>query len=440
MPYVNIPDSGLGGSVAKIVGKMQGQVMSKVLDTSTNITNKLNREGCPTGNETQRLRAKLDQANKALAGVQSRLAKFKALPGKLKAPLSGLEAALKVIKLIPIPQSVPPGFGIPVNISMKFADILHLLKELIKQIDELIQSIEAVLETPTLALSSLKRNLGAADSACKACEIQAALQAQLDNGNLSQGDLDDLGLTDDDGDMIFSNLGPRLSAGVSNKGLTNSTKDSLKNTSDKNRKGKWTSGSSNKGDGGDGTDGGDGNNTGDTNGTGTGTSTSTAGKDLTAGRKYLKGDILLYNKVEYLCIKDHIARKTTPDNDKEYWTSLDSAFNDSNNTIIDGLRKLTDGNIDKDTKQLIKNFIDTLKQEDGSKTVDDSKYYYRGPNGDLYKLEIVADVNSPSIAPRRFAIAKDTSDVTVLTGPKSFSSSTDVLLDEIKFRIDNQLP
>lgn len=423
MPYVNIPDSGLGGSVAKIVGKMQGQVMSKVLDTSTNITNKLNREGCPTGNETQRLRAKLDQANKALAGVQSRLGKFKALPGKLKAPLSGLEAALKVIKLIPIPQSVPPGFGIPVNISMKFADILHLLKELIKQIDELIQSIEAVLETPTSALSSLKRNLGAADSACKACEIQAALQAQLDNGNLSQGDLDDLGLTDDDGDMIFSNLGPRLLAGVSNKGLTNSTKDSLKNTSDKNRKGKWTSGSSNKGDGGDG------NIAGDTN-----------GKDLTAGRKYLKGDILLYNKVEYFCIKDHVARKITPDNDKEYWMSLDSAFNDSNNTIIDGLRKLTDGNIDKDTKQLIKNFIDTLKQEDSSKTIDDSKYYYRGPNGDLYKLEIVADVNSPSIAPRRFAIAKDTSDVTVLTGPKSFSSSTDVLLDEIKFRIDNQLP
>jgi len=424
MPYVNIPNSGLGGSVAKIVGKMQGQVMSKVLDTSTNITNKLNREGCPENKEVQRLRNKLNQANNALSAVQSRLAKFKAIPGKLKAPLSGLEKALLIIKLLPIPQSVPPGFGIPVNISMKFADIMHLLKELIKQIDELIESIEAVLETPSLALSSLKRNLGAADNACKSCEIEAALKAQLANGNLTQKDLDDLGLTDDDGDMIFSNLGPQLLAGTSNQGLTNSTKDSLKSTSDSNRKGKWTVG-----------DGTDGNDTEDgTSGSGQGS------KNLTAGRKYLKDQILKYNDIEYICLKDHIARKLTPDQDPEYWSSLDNAFSKSSNTIIDGLRKLTDGNIDRDTKGLIKSFLDTLKQEDGSKTGQDGEYYHRGPNGDLYKLEIVADIDSPSIAPRRFAVAKDTSDVIVLRGPKSFSSSTQVLLDEIKFRIDNQLP
>jgi hypothetical protein len=430
MPYVNIPNSGLGGSVAKIVGKMQGQVMSKVLDTSTNITNKLNREGCPENNEVQRLRNKLNQANNALSAVQSRLAKFKAIPGKLKAPLSGLEKALLIIKLLPIPQSVPPGFGIPVNISMKFADIMHLLKELIKQIDELIESIEAVLETPSLALSSLKRNLGAADSACKSCEIEAALKAQLANGNLTQKDLDDLGLTDDDGDMIFSNLGPQLLAGTSNQGLTNSTKDSLKSTGDLNRKGKWT-----VGDGTDGTNTGDGASTGDgTGGSGQGS------KNLAAGRKYLKDQVLKYNDIEYICLKDHIARKLTPDQDPEYWSSLDSAFSKSSNTIIDGLRKLTDGNIDRDTKGLIKSFLDTLKQEDGSKTGQAGEYYHRGPNGDLYKLEIVADIDSPSIAPRRFAVAKDTSDVIVLRGPKSFSSSTQVLLDEIKFRIDNQLP
>jgi len=433
MPYVNIPNSGLGGSVAKIVGKMQGQVMSKVLDTATNITNKLNREGCPENNEVQRLRNKLNQANNALSAVQSRLAKFKSLPGKLKTPLSGLEKALLIIKLLPIPQSVPPGFGIPVNISMKFADIMHLLKELIKQIDELIEAIEAVLETPALALNSLKRNLGAADSACKSCEIEAALKAQLANGNLTQKDLDDLGLTDDDGDMIFSNLGPQLLAGTSNKGLTNSSKDSLKNTSDLNRKGKWTIGDGTDGSGtGDGIEG---------SGTGDGTGGSGEGnKNLTAGRKYLKDQILKYEDVEYICLKDHLARKLPPDQDPEYWSSLDDAFGKSNNTIIDGLRKLTDGNIDRDTKGLIKSFLDTLKQDDGSRTGQDADYYYRGPNGDLYKLEIVADIDSPSIAPRRFAVAKDASGVVVLRGPKSFSSSTQVLLDEIKFRIDNQLP
>lgn len=57
-----------------------------------------------------------------------------------------------------------------------------------------------------------------------------------------------------------------------------------------------------------------------------------------------------------------------------------------------------------------------------------------------FTLEIIQDPNSPGIAPRRYAIAKDTRGIIVLRGPSSFSSSTQVLLDEIKFRIDNQLP
>jgi methyl-accepting chemotaxis protein len=71
---------------------------------------------------------------------------------------------------------------------------------------------------------------------------------------------------------------------------------------------------------------------------------------------------------------------------------------------------------------------------DGSSD-SDPRFLYKG-----YKLEVIQDVNSPKIAPRRYAIAKDKRGITVLKGPLSFSSSTDVLLDEIKFRIDNQLP
>lgn len=66
---------------------------------------------------------------------------------------------------------------------------------------------------------------------------------------------------------------------------------------------------------------------------------------------------------------------------------------------------------------------------------DDPRFEYKG-----YKLEILQDPNSPQIAPRRYAIAKDKRGIIVLRGQPSFSASTDVLLDEVKFRIDNQLP
>ena len=61
-------------------------------------------------------------------------------------------------------------------------------------------------------------------------------------------------------------------------------------------------------------------------------------------------------------------------------------------------------------------------------------FYYKG-----YKLEIVQDVVDYKLAPKRHAIAIDKRGIIVLSGPSSFSSSTDILIDELKFRIDQLL-
>lgn len=70
----------------------------------------------------------------------------------------------------------------------------------------------------------------------------------------------------------------------------------------------------------------------------------------------------------------------------------------------------------------------------GSEGTPDPNYLYKN-----YTLAIIEDPNSPKIAPRRYAIAKNKKGIIVLRGPASFSSSTQVLLDEIKFQIDKQL-
>jgi hypothetical protein len=75
------------------------------------------------------------------------------------------------------------------------------------------------------------------------------------------------------------------------------------------------------------------------------------------------------------------------------------------------------------------------RENTGTEGTPDSNYEYKG-----YKLEILQDISQSTVAPRRYAIAKDRRGIIVIKGPLSFSSSTDVLLDEIKFRIDNQLP
>ena len=65
---------------------------------------------------------------------------------------------------------------------------------------------------------------------------------------------------------------------------------------------------------------------------------------------------------------------------------------------------------------------------------------YRSQNGRVYNIEVIQDENSPAIAPKRKAIAKDFRGIVVLRGEASFASDPQVLIDELKLRIDNQLP
>jgi len=65
---------------------------------------------------------------------------------------------------------------------------------------------------------------------------------------------------------------------------------------------------------------------------------------------------------------------------------------------------------------------------------------YLSTNGKVYVIKVVTNPQSPSIAPQRQAIAFDNRGIAVLQGPLSFASSSDILIKELKFRIDNQLP
>ena len=86
-------------------------------------------------------------------------------------------------------------------------------------------------------------------------------------------------------------------------------------------------------------------------------------------------------------------------------------------------------------QELIKLMSVTQPQENtGSEGTPSADYTYKG-----YTLVIIQDPNSPKIAPKRYAVAKNSKGAIILKGPSSFSSSTQVLLDEVKFRIDNQL-
>jgi gas vesicle protein len=114
---------------------------------------------------------------------------------------------------------------------------------------------------------------------------------------------------------------------------------------------------------------------------------------------------------------------------------------DSSNTLFKNLKELLnriDQAVNQCNSEITENSIllNNLQKEDRMEVenLEDSDLTYKG-----FTLEIVTDINAPEIAPRRFAVAKDRRGIVVLRGQPSFSSSIEVLLDEIRFRIDNRL-
>jgi len=103
---------------------------------------------------------------------------------------------------------------------------------------------------------------------------------------------------------------------------------------------------------------------------------------------------------------------------------------------------------------VVKSLIDAcyskqdLTDEERRKIIDDVQkktddIYIKGiafisESGDTYTIKVLKDPDSPPISARRQAVAIDFRGVTVLTGPKSFASSPEILVEEIKFRL-NQL-
>lgn len=89
--------------------------------------------------------------------------------------------------------------------------------------------------------------------------------------------------------------------------------------------------------------------------------------------------------------------------------------------------------------RLIQKIQPTLALNTGNTNLPLNETTYRNAQGIDYTLAIVTQTEGDSIAPKRYAIAKDSIGVVVLRGAASFSSDTQILLDELKFRLDNQL-
>jgi len=106
------------------------------------------------------------------------------------------------------------------------------------------------------------------------------------------------------------------------------------------------------------------------------------------------------------------------------------------------LDALSSGTISDEEKKALKELLSKVQplENTGSEGTPDDSYLFNSESGKVYEIAIIEDMQGDGPIPRRLAVAKDNIGVIILRGQPSFSADTTVLIEELKFRINNQLP
>ena len=446
MPFEIFKPPKIHGAIGSAIGKGTGVVIAKGFKTVTNTTNKLRAKGCPGPAEMSKISGQIAQVGALSGTLTSQLATFKSIPGGLRGPVGGIRAAVNVILALPVPQAigVPPGppggliFAQPTNFTTKFADLLNLLKEFAAALELTADAIDFSLKSSSGSIGTLSNSLKTLEGPVKACKIDNAIKSKLTKEQAGK-----LGLLDKDGELITSTFGSKVLEPSNTRPASEQLKISLKNSLglDVNLKGSSTidevlklgeKAVEN------------GLTTGDafrlvppgTFKLPSGESEQITGKEFAVfvEDKDTDGDgTALKLKVE----KTEALKPGGLTGKAQALAELDSALIALSDKILSPKDSLADElGVDIETLEELKKDLEDLSSGIVTKKdqeLEDPELSYKG-----YLLKIIRDPASPKLAPKHFAVGiKD--GVQKIKGPSSFSSSTEVLLNEIKFRIDNQL-
>ena len=457
MPFERIKPPKLHAVIGTLVGVAIGVIIAKGNKAVLESTNQLNKGGCPDEKGVAKLAAK--QA--ALGGLSSNLAAslgaFKAIPPAILGPVAAIEIAIEIILMIPLPQAigVPPGpaggllIGLPVNTTTKFADTLNILKEFAAAMKISALAIQLCLKGADAAIGGIGARVKDLDAPIKACQIENQLKKSLTKKQAGM-----LGMLDADGEYITSTLGQKVLAKgntdsakkqvetiLKSKGILTPVKGSADSVEDLKKRLNLPKSDSDaiqipsavrisKGV--------DANKIAVINRDRDLTLDETDSTLVNANDGIIDNDYDIYiveldtfkqgglsGRAKALAELDNALRQM---NDKlSVSTGIDSGQGD----VIEGLG-LTTTEL-TDLKEGLESLSKGLQTKTDKPSETDPEYSYKG-----YELRIVKDPFSPPLAPKNFAIAT-IDDIQQLRGPSSFSSNLQVLLDEIKIRIDDQI-
>ena len=473
--------AGLAGMIAVLIGIMKAQLILKIQEEVFKLLDKFAQQ-CPNPKD---LRKAIKIKNNLLRNInsfQKRIDKFAKVASTLLKVALVLKKVIKVITSIPFPTAVPPGIGIPASLLTKFSNVIVKVSKLIDTFIAEAAAILLIIKGISDVINRLKEKLQELDSKIERCaknpladpnsdtpvepEITSLAQlaaltpeqlaeltpdqlagisadqlAALTSSQLSETQQSGLSLTDLTPEQIsgltpleISQLTPEQISELTSDQLSGVSANQFSTLSLEQLPGLTSDQLS-------------GLTLSQLPGLSRSELSSTQISQLTSDQlaALSKGNPSGRSSAELSGLSAVQLAALTRDQPSGLSSTQLSQLSADQLAAL-SKSKLTPAQQSALTTKVIVNTAQP-KENTGSEGAptdaagnSDPNYSHKSiTTGKLYTLSIVQDPNSPKIAPRRYAIAKDMGGTIRLKGDSSFSSSTQVLLDEIKFKIDNQL-
>ena len=455
MPFEKFKPPQLHGAIGTQIGKGQGMIIAKGMKAVTSATNQLRADGCPGPAELSKLDKKLTNLSSLSGTLVSNMATFKAMPSGIRAPIKGILAAVDIILALPVPQAIgippgPPGgliFAQPTNFTTKFADLLNLLKEFAAAMLITADAIELSIKGVDGGVATINNNLKNLEAPLKVCKIENKLKAKL-----TKKQQETLGMLDEDGKSIFASFGSKVLEKENTRPAKEQVQEKLKQklgVAKVEIKGAATPDSLPKGqeltllDEGTGfrlppvkVDGVTTNpiaivvNKKDEEGNDILDSDGLPVKEMKTETVNIKPEALTGQAIAFAQL-DKVLSNISSKLAQPTFDKLPGKTDDNASKTDDNEGDIPVELLNELSKDLTGISGDLVTKE--TETLVDPELTYKG-----YVLKIQRTPESPVLAPRHFAVAVKDGKVRI-KGPNSYSSSKTVLLEEIKFRIDNQL-
>ena len=173
---------GLAGFISKIVQSITKTCFqfNKTLDVLISQF----KDSCPSTQDLKLLIQQKNQINGALVQIEGKISTLNTMASTSEAIADTLKTGVSIIKQLPIPSSVPPGVGLPMNVFNNFSDALDKLGDMITKQKGSLDSIPE-------ALNLVSKDVGEVISKLK--ELDVALNNCLEQDpNITQADLNSL--------------------------------------------------------------------------------------------------------------------------------------------------------------------------------------------------------------------------------------------------------